>query len=119
MCPPLLLAAVSVKSSNGRCKIGAPLKCKLATRKLISNYLLPASCHPTRFFIASEPIAGLQSWCGWYPLFEPIFNEQGARLGVRCAMLRHAEMPEEPRRVPTVMSGFIGGPSGTAPRVGF
>jgi hypothetical protein len=34
-------------------------------------------------------------------------------------MLRHAEMPKEPRRASTVMSGFIDGPSSTAPRVGF
>jgi hypothetical protein len=34
-------------------------------------------------------------------------------------MLRHAEMPKEPRRVPTVVDGFIDGPLSTAPRVGF
>ena len=29
------------------------------------------------------------------------------------------EMPKEPRRVPTVVDGFIDGPLRTAPRVGF
>ena len=37
----------------------------------------------------------------------------------RCAMFRHAEMPKELRRVPTVKDGFIDGPLNSAPRVGF
>src|SRR5271157_2628088 len=65
-------------------------------------------CYRPGFFVASTQTAGLQSWCWWSPFFEPTFNEQGARLDtVRCATLRHAEMPKEPRRVPTVATGSL------------
>jgi hypothetical protein len=48
-----------------------------------------------------------------------MLNEQGPySYSVRCAKLRHAEMPKEPRRVPAVVDGFIDGPPCTAPRVG-
>lgn len=47
------------------------------------------------------------------------FNEQGARLDIDLVcMLRHAEKPKGSRRAPTVMNGFIDGPSRTAKRVG-
>jgi hypothetical protein len=39
---------------------------------------------------------------------------------IRCAMLRHAEMPKGSRRVPTVYDGFILGlPHGSVGRLDF
>ena len=39
---------------------------------------------------------------------------------IRCAMLRHAEMPKGSRRVPTVYDGFILGlPHGSVGRLHF
>ena len=34
-------------------------------------------------------------------------NREPDSFTVRCAMLRHAEMPKEPRRVPTVATGSL------------
>src|SRR5215469_2885561 len=45
-------------------------------------------------------------------------NREPDSFTVRCAMLRHAEMPKEPRRVPTVETGSLTAHQDTASRVG-